>query len=833
MIKKLLTFGIILLAVCGYAQCPPIEAGNDGTICNGESFQLQASGASGYIWTPSTGLSATNISNPVATPTITTTYYCSTGSKGENLIINGDFENTPPIPVCTDNLYTWNCTTYPWPGPAIMGFDTEYPLHTGYAWKDYFWVNNNCLWAGNQNKDHTTGTGKYLIVDGATIPDVAAWKQTVAVEPNTDYVFSAWTSTQTNSWNSMVDPANIHFLFNGVDIGNVTPLFTGYWNCGDWYNFTTTWNSGSNTSATIRIVDFCYAFASNDFGLDDISLYPLCVAKDSLIITVNPNPAVGISASVNPICAGNSTTLTGSGATSYSWSNGLGTANPVIAKPDFTTTYSVTGTKAGCTGTATITLAVTPNPTVSISALVNPICAGASTILTASGAASYIWSNGLGTANPLTVTPSAMTTYSVTGTETGCTGTASFIVNVNPLPNIMVNPNPATICSGDSVALTASQANTYSWSPATGLDTIAGAVVIAKPASTTAYTITGTLNGCNNTLKFSVNVNPKPNVAASTNYDKICPGDTAEISASGALTFIWTSLPDDNSLKGQETKTKPIVFPLISTKYSVIGTDINKCINSDTVTVIIKPKPALPLLSFNNPVCDGDTLKLFSSSTDSATYKWEGPNDFASNLQNPFIQNASIKDGGKYYVWSFINGCQSDKADIDVVIFKNPENFLPNDTVVCIANFKLNLKNSYSAYMWQDKSEKPYYDVVKAGIYWVKVIDEHNCLATDSIKVKVACPPELYVPTAFSPNDDTKNDMFMVYGKDITKFNLKIFNRWGTLVYETGDINSQWDGKYKGSIVPQGVYTVIIKYKGIYDINIVEKTQFSTLTILK
>ena len=152
------------------------------------------------------------------------------------------------------------------------------------------------------------------------------------------------------------------------------------------------------------------------------------------IVVIGP-PVVAIDPS-NPaaICSGDQVILTASGANNYSWSNGLGTAKSITVKPTLNTTYTLKGTIAGCTGTASSTVIVNPSPTVTISTSADPICAGASATLTASGAASYLWDNNLGTANPLTVIPGSTTTYTITGTTAGCFGTAKKTVTVNTNP---------------------------------------------------------------------------------------------------------------------------------------------------------------------------------------------------------------------------------------------------------------------------------------------------------------------------------------------------------------------------------------------------------------
>jgi hypothetical protein len=112
-------------------------------------------------------------------------------------------------------------------------------------------------------RDHTTGSGLMLAVNGAAVPDVTVWSQTVAVAPGTDYDFSAWAS----SW-FQLSPARLDFLFNGVSIGTLTAPLTP----GVWEEFRSTWNSGSDTALTIRIVNRNIDFSGNDFALDDLSL---------------------------------------------------------------------------------------------------------------------------------------------------------------------------------------------------------------------------------------------------------------------------------------------------------------------------------------------------------------------------------------------------------------------------------------------------------------------------------------------------------------------------------------------------------------------------------
>ena len=167
------------------------------------------------------------------------------------------------------------------------------------------------------------------------------------------------------------------------------------------------------------------------------------------------------------------------------WSDGSVT-NPTSVSPVTTTSYTVTGTTAGCTGSAISTVTVNPLPITTVNS--PTICAGATATLTGAGATSYSWSTGAVT-NPITVSPATTTSYTVTGTTSGCTSSAISTVTVNPLPVVTVNS--PTQCPGQSSTLTATGATTYLWS--TG--SIANPITVT-PAGTTSYTVTGTTAGC-------------------------------------------------------------------------------------------------------------------------------------------------------------------------------------------------------------------------------------------------------------------------------------------------------------------------------------------------
>ncbi|MEI6487903.1 MAG: GEVED domain-containing protein [Bacteroidota bacterium] len=214
-------------------------------------------------------------------------------------------------------------------------------------------------------------------------------------------------------------------------------------------------------------------------------------SRTPVTITVNSLPTVSGNASATTICANNAETLTGAGATSYTWNNGV--TDGVIFYPSTTTTYIVTGTDGnGCSSTASVLVNVNPLPTVSAFASSYGICLGNSVTLGGNGASSYTWDNSV--TDGVSFYPASTATYNVTGIDgNGCANTASIQIDVYPLPTLSASAASAAICIGDATDLTAtSVGNTINWwdaaSGGTLLTTVAsGTNYNVSPSTTTTY----------------------------------------------------------------------------------------------------------------------------------------------------------------------------------------------------------------------------------------------------------------------------------------------------------------------------------------------------------
>src|SRR5690554_2304309 len=520
----------------------------DTEICQGNSTSLTASGASSYTWSPSTGLDATTGAIVNATPPSTTTYTV-TGTDGNGC------ENTAQITVTINPLPTASIS-----GNAEVCLGDAEPTitFTGANGTAPYTFTYNINGGANQT---VSSTGNTATVLAPTNTDGTFTYNLVSVE---DASATACAQTQSGSVTVTVNPLPTASISGTAEvcIGDTEPTitFTGA-NGTAPYTFTyningganQTVNSTGNTATILAPTNVNGTFTYNLVSVEDASAAACAQTQSgSVTVTVNSLPTVSVLATDTEICQGNSTSLTASGASSYTWSPSTGldatTGAIVNATPPSTTTYTVTGTDGnGCENTAQITVTVNPLPTASISGNAE-VCLGDTeptiTFTGANGTAPYTFTYNINgganqtvssTGNTATISAPTNTdgtfTYNLVSVEdasaTACaqTQSGSVTVTVNLLPTVSVSATDTEICQGNSTSLTASGASSYSWSPSTGLAATTGAIVNATPPSTTTYTVTGTDgNGCENTAQITVTVNPLPTASISGNAE-VCLGD--------------------------------------------------------------------------------------------------------------------------------------------------------------------------------------------------------------------------------------------------------------------------------------------------------------------
>lgn len=233
--------------------------------------------------------------------------------------------------------------------------------------------------------------------------------------------------------------------------------------------------------------------------LDDIGVWQRALSACEIYQLYTANiPSISISSSSSSICLGQSATISASGASSYTWSNGFYTPT-IIVTPSVTSNFSVIGTQ--CSGSNSITINVIQPPNLQINGTAS-VCQGNSTILTASGANTYSWNNGISTNTLMVNTPSANVTYTLTGyNQAGCFTIATKEVTVNPKPTLAISGN-TLICLGETSTLSASGASSYSLN---GVGSTSN--IIISPIINTTYNITGINHqSCSDSIKILVKV---------------------------------------------------------------------------------------------------------------------------------------------------------------------------------------------------------------------------------------------------------------------------------------------------------------------------------------
>ena len=326
------------------------------------------------------------------------------------------------------------------------------------------------------------------------------------------------------------------------------------------------WNNGA-TGASLT-VQTGTNLSSTSYFVTGTNSSTGCSSNDVVLVNVLGLPTVFAGNDLT-ICFGDSVILTGSGAISYSWTNGVINNSPFI--PQLTQTYTLTGVDLNqCQNVDQITVFVNPSPTVFAGSDIE-LCEGGNIVLVASGAQTYSWDNGA--VNGVSFVPTNTTNYIVTGTNAyGCQDQDNLLVTVNALPTISAGVNQ-TICAGDSILLQANGAANYTWN----IGQFNGTYF--QPASTMTLFVVGIdTNNCEGSSAFTVEVNPNPTiflVSDTTVCDYNLPLQL--IAAGNATSFLWSNGTSGTLVSITQAGT-----------YIVTG-ELNGCTESASTVVVLDP----------------------------------------------------------------------------------------------------------------------------------------------------------------------------------------------------------------------------------------------------
>ncbi len=610
-----------------------------------------------------------------------------------------------------------------------------------------------------------------------------------------------------------------------------------------------------------------------------------CIGKDSFQLFVDTLPIVDLGNDTT-ICLGENKILSVENIYSeYKWMPNNFSGNNISLNSTGKYILEVTNSN-GCKGTDTFNLVVNPIP---IPDLGNDtsICFGENVILKLTeNYISYRWFPN--NENTSTISVFISNDYIVEVTNIfNCSAKDTINVFVDTLPVIDLGPD-TSICNGDSLSIGVNEIySNYKWTPNLPNTSSQNIKISGK-----YYLEVFTNNGCKtlDSINISINNLPIPNLGP----DKlICYGDSILLNPGNFKSYSWylnnettsmiwvkdaqnyvVEVTDTNNCIGRDTilienqildidlpqnfytcanenviLTPNAIHPLITKfkwntnennnfisanvagKYWLTGTSNENCTVTDTTELISVPYPQI-LFVGDSIACIGDAIEI-NIITDAQNFSWNnGANErFVTITQSGWYGVTAInqiedkicltKDS------TFVNFYEYPKLE------KTPKEFF------CFEfgdSFEIHTNIISRFYKWEinEPTNQQFLTVYREGNYLLEAYNHPLCKINDVIEVEEVCPMRLYVPNAFTPNDDNLNETFKPVAVNFIEYEIFIFNRWGELIYHSNTIENPWDGMYKGNLVQQDVYVWLINISGLNnDLKMEKKQVTGTVTLYR
>jgi|GEM_PF-997125 len=781
------------------------------SICIGQSITLNGSGSpNSYTWTGPASYTAST-QNITVSPTVTTTYTVSSagvcpGVDSITVVVN-------PLPIIT---FT--------PPSATICAGEDVDIDAGTNANTYSWL--------------------------PAVNPLTPSQDSVNVSPAVTTVYNVTATTPqgcTSTSNFTVTVNQLPVLVLSDDSLTICP-------------------SSSDTLTVVGASNYTWSAPNGGYNIlspngDQVEFLPVGPATytvigtssgacaDTATVFVDISSNIIVSAGIDDsICPNTPTLLNGSGAVTYTWTasnatvitNG-NTSQPTVTPAVTTDFYLYATNQFGCYGYDTVTVAVRNLPPANAGADIS-ICKGDTTDLNATGGGTYAWAGnfiiGSNLQAMISVNPTVSTDYVVTVTDQfNCINTDTVTVNIWQLPVISAGADQF-IC-GNSATLTASGGSNYQWSPSSSLSSPNTAITTASPVVTTTYTVVSQdVNGCESSDSVLVTVYPPLAVTASTN-DSICPGGAAPVSAvasggdGGTYTYSWS--PAAGLVNPNAAMTS--ASPTVTTTYVVTVSDqCGSPVATSSVVITVLPLPTLSVspsvTSGCNPVCV-DFTGVSNPAASSWTYTF-GDNSNSSAL-DPQHCYTSVGDYTVTYAVTDIYGCQNVITYANLIsVYPIPVagfTASPQETNILnpIITITPNCIDCDTTHYWMgDPADTQINNLVNTftfeysdtGVYWIVqyVTNQYGCSAWDSEYVYIEPDYSFYAPNAFTPNEDGRNDQFLVFGEGIdnASFEMYIFDRWGNLIFISNDINKGWNGtRNNGPLCQIDTYVWKVSFKDI------------------
>lgn len=609
--------------------------------------------------------------------------------------------------------------------------------------------------------------------------------------------------------------------------------------------FSVPFSTPTDSTVTAILTDNCSS--ENDTAQIKITV------RDALGATLTKDTIICVGQSVDLSAIGNG----GKAPHLYFWDNGLGAGANKTVTPAVPTTYNVT-VSDGCTSptfTGSIRVHVrdylrlnmSPDTTICAGNLVHlrAIPTGGDTVNY-----SYQWTHGLADAAAHSIKPIQSGTYKVILNDNCSPAPLEDSIVVTVLDTLSISiTGKDTVCYGENILLqanaTGGMSATYviNWDNGLG----SGARVNANPLTDVTY-MAVLSDGCtvkNDTAYKKVVVRDPLEVTVTPDQADICDGDTVTLIATGTgglpgqYQFLW-----DNGL-GNNSVVK--VSPRFDTRYTVVLTDNCSNFVDTSVSVNIMPTPNINFEIYPNPQCVGQTvtfknntvdkenLDLLWSFGDGVTTKELDP---THEYSSPGIYTVGLRATNSFGCTdSFVmyNGMQIELAPEANFTYSPLEVTLLDPTVT----FTNNSKNA-TQWNWTfgdggaSTDFEPTHVYSDSGHYQVTLIAQNDvgCQSPQTIIVHVKDIFRMYVPSAFTPGDrDDLNQELSITANGIKEFEIKIFNRWGELVYSSTDYTKTWSGRdSSGELNPIGVYFYTVR---VIDVNREKHDLKGTINLLR
>ena len=552
-----------------------------------------------------------------------------------------------------------------------------------------------------------------------------------------------------------------------------------------------------------------------------------------------PNPNI---ASNSPVCAGQILNLFGTGGASYAWSGpgytGLN-QNPTINNVTAAASgvYTLLVASGSCTASTTYTVVINPLPVFNFSGS-NVLCNGQSNgtstvnVTVGTGPFNYSW-NTIPTQTTQDASALAAGTYSCIVTDANnCSSVASTQITQPTQFSVSINSATFSACANSPINVNAignggTGPYNYNWvsGPATGAYSVNEII-----AGNYMYTVNATdAFNCPASNFINLTFFPQPTVTATS--ATVCAGQTTNLIASGATSYIW----QPGNISGS-------TYPFsgnTSINVSVIGT-ANGCSNSANANIMVNPNPNSSINLGNAKGCV-PTCVTFSAggSSSIASYNWilNGAGITGSINGAYCFTEAASYTLGLTVMDAF--GCSSSVTPVNIEIYPQPVadfNHSPIKPIVNQDPFVTFTDASYGAtivsWNWYFMNTAQYTSVLQnptfgyldPGTYPVVLVVTSDMGCTDTLVRPLVVMEDfgIYVPNAFTPNEDGLNDIFQPKGFGVVKYELNIFDRWGEKVFSTTDFEKGWDGTMqskkdvKYGVLEEGSYTWLINCTSVF-----------------